>query len=62
MRVILNGEHAFKSVFDGLNPPKVDVIAFAVKSCFAGLRLDRFISSKPCSWILSEQSEDFIVA
>ena len=42
MHVILNGEHAVKSVFDGLNPSKVDEIAFAVKSCVAGMRLHGF--------------------
>ena len=42
MRVILNGEHAIKSVFDGRNPLMVDEIAHAMKSCFAGLYLDGF--------------------
>ena len=42
MRVILNGEDAIKSVFDGRNPPMVDEIAHAMKSCFAGLYLDGF--------------------
>ena len=42
MRVILNGEHAIKSVFDGWNPPMVDEIAFAMKSFFEGLYLDGF--------------------
>ena len=62
MRVILNGEHAIKSVFDGRNPLMVDEIAHAMKSCFAGLYLDGFDFIQGVSWIPSEQSEDFIVA
>ena len=62
MRVILNGEHAVKSVFDGRNPLMVDEIAHAMKSCFAGLYLDGFDFIQGVSWISSEQSEDFIVA
>ena len=62
MRVILNGEHAIKSVFDGRNPLMVDEIAHAMKSCFAGLYLDGFDFIRGVSWISSERSEDFIVA
>ena len=62
MRVILNGEHAIKSVFDGRNPPMVDEIAHAMKSCFAGLYLGGFDFIQGVSWISSERSEDFIVA
>ena len=62
MRVILNGEHAIKSVFDGRNPPMVDEIAHAMKSCFAGLYLDGFDFIQGVSWISSERSEDFTVA
>ena len=62
MRVILNGEHAIKSVFDGRNPLMVDEIAHAMKSCFAGLYLDGFDFIQGVSWISSERSEDFIVA
>ena len=32
--------HANKSVFDGRNPPNVDEVAKATKSCLAGLGLD----------------------
>ena len=62
MRVILNGEHAIKSVFDGRNPLMVDEIAHTMKSCFAGLYLDGFDFIQGVSWISSEQSEDFIIA
>ena len=62
MRVILNGEDAIKSVFDGRNPPMVDEIAHAMKSCFTGLYLDGFDFIQGVSWISSERSEDFIVA
>ena len=35
--ILLSEYHAVKSVFDGRNPLSVEEIAFAVKSCFAGL-------------------------
>ena len=40
----------------------VDEIAFAMKSCFAGLYLDGFDFIQGAPWISSERSEDFIVA
>ncbi len=40
--MLLTEYHAVKSVFHGRNPPMVDEIAIAVKSCFAGLKLDGF--------------------
>ncbi|MBQ3572156.1 MAG: hypothetical protein IJA15_04960 [Clostridia bacterium] len=40
----------------------VDEIAFAMKSCFAGLHLNGFDFIQGMSWISSERSEDFIVA
>jgi hypothetical protein len=40
----------------------VDEIAFAMKSCFAGLYIDGFDFIQGVPWISSERSEDFIVA
>ena len=40
--ILLTEYHAVKSVFDECNPPMVDEIAFAMKSCFTGLYLDGF--------------------
>ena len=40
--ILLTEYHAVKSVFDEWNPPAVDEISYAMKSCFAGLYLDGF--------------------
>jgi len=59
--ILLTEYHAVKPIFDKRNPPAVDEFAIAVKSCFAGVKLDGFDFIQGLPWISSERSEDFIV-